>query len=411
MQDIARRCEAAGLAFISVSGGTFGGLRVGITRPYVSPSYSGEAINVDDAAGIKRAVSIPVIVTGRILDMDTAERVVAGGQADIIGLTRALIADPTIVATSFAGRAGDVTPCIGCNECHYGRPTSCAVNSAAGREEEMAIEPVAEPRRVLVIGAGPAGMECARVASLRGHDVTLVEQRSCLGGVLSVLRSDPPRAEFGRYVDHLGRLLENSSVTIETGVTATPDVVGARRPDVVIVATGAEQRRPPVPGITAAHVVTAEEVFAGTAVLGAHVVVVGGIDDHLAPLTTADLVARSGRRVTLLSELLHPGQRIEAGTLHVLTARLLDEGVTLMPLTALAAVDERHVEVRNSLTNRRGVVSDVESVVLATMRYPYDPLSDALRAAGYDVRLIGDCLAPRRLLHATTDGARAAMAL
>jgi hypothetical protein len=128
-------------------------------------------------------------------------------------------------------------------------------------------------------------------------------------------------------------------------------------------------------------------------------------------MTTADLVARTGRRVTLVSELFHPGQRIEAGTLHVLTARLLDEGVTLMPLTALRAVGEHHIEVRNSLTNRAGMLPDVDSVVLATMRYPYDPLSDALRTAGYDVQLIGDCLAPRRLLHATSDGARAAIAL
>src|SRR5204862_4072182 len=146
---------------------------------------------------IKRSVTIPVIVAGRITDLDVAEAIVAAGDADLVGMTRALIADPQIVAKSFAGNADEVTPCIGCNECHYGRPTSCAVNAAAGREEEMDIEPAASPLAVLVVGAGPAGMECARVAALRGHPVTLCEKEDRLGGLLAALATDPPPADFG----------------------------------------------------------------------------------------------------------------------------------------------------------------------------------------------------------------------
>jgi hypothetical protein len=141
------------------------------------------------------------------------------------------------------------------------------------------------------------------------------------------------------------------------------------------------------------------------------VVVVGGLDDHLGPLTVADLVARSGRRLTLVSEPFHAGQRIEAGTLHLLTARLCEQGVAFRPLRALAGVGDGWVDLRHVLTNAVERLDGADSVVLAGHRAPSDHLARPLRRAGLTVTVVGDALAPRRLVHATLDGARAAQAI
>ena len=122
----------------------------------------------------------------------------------MIGLTRALIADPQIIAKAREGRGDSVVTCIGGNECHYGRTVACAVNPAAGREEELEIRAAEHARRVLVVGGGPAGMECARVAAFRGHRVELVEAAPALGGMLRIVAADPNRREFTGFLDGLG---------------------------------------------------------------------------------------------------------------------------------------------------------------------------------------------------------------
>jgi 2,4-dienoyl-CoA reductase-like NADH-dependent reductase (Old Yellow Enzyme family)/thioredoxin reductase len=407
MQDVARRLVAAGAAYLNVSGGTYTGLRRGVGLAYVAPAYVEPGPNVAAASAIHAAAGgVPVIVAGRFTDLELAEQVLADGHADLIGLTRALIADPRIVEKVRTGRAADVNRCVGGNECHYGRTVSCAVNPAAGREEELAIVPATTPRRILVVGAGPAGMECARVAAQRGHHVRLVDEAPHVGGTLRAVGSDPNRRDFLSYLDGMARQLDALAVGIHLGECVTADSTAVYEADTIVLATGATPWVPPVPGIDRPHVSTCLDVIEGRTVVGSSVVVVGGLDDHLPPLTTADFVADGRRRVLLLAEPMVAGQAIEPATLFTLTRRLLERGVEIVPMTALCEVGERHVVVRNTLTNRTRVIDGVDSVVLACGRRPRRELADALRARGRAFHLIGDCLSPRRLVHATLDGAR-----
>jgi 2,4-dienoyl-CoA reductase-like NADH-dependent reductase (Old Yellow Enzyme family) len=407
MQAIARRLAGAGVSYLNVSSGNYTGLRHGAGLAYVAPPYAGAGPSLAAASAIRAAAGgVPVIVAGRFTDLTVADKVVADGHADMIGLTRALIADPRIVEKVRSGRPTDVTPCVGGNECHYGRTVACAVNPAAGREEELAIVPTASPRRVLVVGAGPAGMECARVAAERGHRVQLVDEAAEPGGTLRIVGSDPNRREFASYLDSAVRRLDTLGVAIEVGCAVTADSPAVDEADVVVLATGSTPWIPAVPGIDRPHVVTSLDVLRGSAPVGSSVVVVGGLDDHLPPLTMADFVADGRRRVMLLAEPMIAGQAIEPATLFTLTRRLLDKGVELEPMTALHGVGNDHVVVRNTLTNSTRVIDGVDTVVLACGSRPRRDLATVLAARGRSFRLIGDCLSPRRLVHATLDGAR-----
>jgi pyruvate/2-oxoglutarate dehydrogenase complex dihydrolipoamide dehydrogenase (E3) component len=186
----------------------------------------------------------------------------------------------------------------------------------------------------------------------------------------------------------------------------TPDGLAASTADVVVLATGALEWVPSVPGVDDPRVVTALRVLAGEMPLGRHVLVVGGRDDHFPPLTTADFVAERVERVTLLTELAAIGQGIEAANQLMLLRRLLDRRVALETLSALHAIGRTEVAVRNVITNRVTTIDDVDTVVLACGRRPSNALVDAVVGTDRRVQVIGDCFSPRRLVHAMLDGAR-----
>ncbi|HLY82902.1 MAG TPA: FAD-dependent oxidoreductase [Acidimicrobiales bacterium] len=409
---IAQRAERWGVAYLNVSGGNYTGLNHGIGLAYVAPSYVPQGPNVEYAAAIRRATNgVPVIVAGRIVDLDYAESIIADGSVDMVGLTRALIADPRIVEKVRVGRADTVRKCVGGNECHYGRTVLCAVNPAAGREEELAIEPAAIVKNVLVVGGGPAGMECARVAASRGHRVRLIDDADVLGGTLRLVAGDPNRAVFGEYLDGQARRLADLDVDVALGRRMSAGDIESARADVVVLATGATDWVPPVPGAALDHVFTGTQVLGNTARLGRHVLVVGGLDDHLPPLTVADFVADGTRTVTLISEPVAAGQGVEAATLFALLARLLEKGCTLVPMSALHEVRADSVVMRNTLSNQLSVLDGVDTVVLVCGRRPRHELADLLQGKVPAMHLIGDCLSPRRLVHATLDGARQAVTI
>ena len=266
---IAQSLEQWGVAYVNVSSGNYTGLAHGAQLAYVASSYTPQGPNVPFAAAIRAALDrVPVIVAGRITDLQFAEQILVDGAADMIGLTRALIADPQIIAKVRDGRGDAVVTCIGGNECHYGRTVACAVNPAAGREEELEIRAADRARRVLVVGGGPAGMECARVAALRGHQVELVEAAATLGGVLRIVAADPNRSGFVGFLDGLERRVRDAGVTVTLGERVTPDGLMAANADVIVLATGAVEWVPPVPGVDSPRVVTALELLGGRRAAG-----------------------------------------------------------------------------------------------------------------------------------------------
>jgi 2,4-dienoyl-CoA reductase-like NADH-dependent reductase (Old Yellow Enzyme family) len=397
---ISRRLEAEGAVYISLSGGSYAGLRGGANLPYVAPAFVAQGPNLAASAAVKRAVSVPVIVAGRMVDFDLAEKAVAEDQADMVGMVRALIADPHAIAKAFSGQVKSVTPCIGGNECHYGRAVACATNPSAGREAEMEIGPAAEPKRILIVGAGPAGLECAATAAERGHGVTLVDRRRELGGFLIPLAETSQQAEFGKYLIHMCRRIVAMGIELRLGQEADAGLVRQIGPDAVVLATGAAYADGPDGAVDAAR------ALADPSTLGQTVVVAGGLDDHLPPLILADYLARTGRKVTLLTENLSPGSALEVASLVMLTKRLLDRDVAIRPTTAAVALTADGLTIRNSLTGKPDLIPGIDTLVFVGPRVPNDGLAAELRPLGIPLHLIGDALSPRRMLHATLDGGR-----
>jgi 2,4-dienoyl-CoA reductase-like NADH-dependent reductase (Old Yellow Enzyme family) len=397
---ISRRLEAEGAGYISFSGGSYAGLRGGANLPYVAPAFVAQGPNLGTSAAVKRAVEIPIIVAGRMVDFDLAEKAVGEGQADMIGMVRALIADPHAIAKAFSGQVKTVTPCIGGNECHYGRAVACATNPAAGREAEMEIVPADKPRHILVVGAGPAGLECAATAAERGHRVTLMDRRPELGGFLIPLAKASQQAEFGKYLTHMRGRIAALSIELRLGQEADIAVIRDIGADAVVVATGAAFAGGPEGAIDAA------QALADPSALGQKVAVAGGLDDHLPPLILADFLARTGRKVTLLTENLSLGSALEIASLVMLTERLLNSETAIAPTTAAVALTTDGLETRNSLTGKPGLLTGIDTLVTIGPRVPNDALAAELRPLGIRMHLIGDALSPRRMLHATLDGGR-----
>ena len=268
--------EKLGIAFISVSSGL--SPCWGHTRTL--PSMVHECgLNVPDAAEIKEALSIPVMVTGRLSDPYLAEDVLVSDQADLIGMARGLICDPDYVNKLSDGRVAEIRPCISCNNCHNreltDRSTRCLYNVEAGREMELHITSAKVKKKVMIAGGGPAGMEAARVAKLRGHDVILFEKSARLGGRLQLASVAPHKDEYAKAVAFCGKELKRLDVDIRLNKALTREVVTTEKPDAVIIATGAKIEIPTLKGLDVDRAITAEQVLTGEVDVGQKVVIIG----------------------------------------------------------------------------------------------------------------------------------------
>ncbi|HXA29697.1 MAG TPA: FAD-dependent oxidoreductase [Candidatus Angelobacter sp.] len=402
------------VAWVSVSGGSYSGLGDGFEGAYVSPWYREPGFNVPASLLMKRAVDVPVFVTGRIVDPSIAEGILADGAADMVGMVRALIADPELPNKAREGRADEVRMCLGMSECHYigmhRVPMTCAVNAEAGREAELAIVPAAASRTVLVIGAGPAGMEAARVAALRGHRVYLCDRERALGGTPRILARDPNRRNLRDHAVYFERELRRLGVELLLGEEVTADTVVEFGADAVVVATGGLPLIPDVPGVGEANVVTGLALLRGDASVAARAVVVGGLDNHIGAATIAEFLADQGVEVEFLSEQMDFAHGAEDGTRLPLMQRMLSKGVRVSMLHRLVAVSGGGCEVVQTFTRSARRVDDC-TVVLACGMVANDGLAGELRGAVAELHVVGDSLAPRRVMHATVEGARVGMAL
>src|SRR3989475_27223 len=271
MAEIARRLAASGrIDFLSIIGG---GAHTYELQAAAVPNMSYAAgVYAPLAAAIKHAApGMPIFHASRIVDPVHADRAVAAGDIDVVGMTRALIADPDLPRKAREGRLDDIRTCVGANEgcidrIYQGKPVTCVQNPAAGREAELADVPAATRRKlVVVVGGGVAGLEAARMAATRGHRVVLFEKAAELGGQVLLAARAPARAEYAGIVRFLVAQVEKLAVRIRPGVEATPSAVLADRPDVVIVATGSHPHIPPLPGCDGKHVVTDRDVLSGEA--------------------------------------------------------------------------------------------------------------------------------------------------
>ncbi len=375
-----------------------------------------------------RALTKPSFIVGRILTLEEADAIIARGDADMVSMIRATIADPDIVRKTQEGRAADVRPCLGCNQGCIGGSTGplmrfgCVVNVGAGQElrfGEDRIGMAGEGKRVIVAGGGPAGLEAARVAALRGHDVTLCEASDALGGQVRLARKAPTRDEFGKDVDWCEAQLRKLEVDIRLNTRVDRDLIDVEMPDAVIVATGSAPRRDgfqaarpasPVEGIERDNVFSSWEVMSDEAATGDTVLVFDDVG-HYEAIAVAEYLLEQGVGVVFASAYTGVGpQTIGALMRDPALRRLTDHpsGFTLVPRMQLAKVGDGSVTLR-SLDSGRDREYAADSAVVISGNAPNRALADALDGFDGEVLVVGDALAPRPIERAVHDGHYAAL--
>jgi 2-enoate reductase len=378
------------------------------------PGYHDYGCMVDMAAKVKKVVGVPVIAVGRLEVPDLAERVVREGKADMIAIGRGLLSDPFWARKVAEGRPNRIRPCIGCHDGCMGRlttgkVTSCSVNPSCGRERSYALTPAHEPRRVMIVGGGVAGMEAGRVAALRGHGVTLYEKSDRLGGHVAEAAMIPFKTGEPRLLDWYKTELEELRLDIRMKIEVTPDLIDRENPDVIIVATGSIPIVPDVPGIHGRNVVSACDLIADGRDTGARVVVVGG---GQVGCETALWLAQKGKMVTVI-ERLNDVLVADRSLPHMNRIMLLDlmkyhkveviTGAALLEATEQEAVIERKDFRRDALP--------ADTVVLAAGLSPVQGVYRALQGRHPDLYLIGDARAAKNIMNAVWDAYEVARAI
>ncbi len=362
------------------------------------------------AAGVKEVVNLPVVCHGRINDPVLAETILTNNQADLIGMARALICDPEWPNKAREGRTDEIRKCIACNQVCDGnflkwQPIGCTLNPEAGREKELAtIVPAANKKRVMVIGGGAAGLETARVATLRGHQVTLYEKGKELGGQLNIAARIPKREDFAEVPRYYTYQMNHLGVEVLLETTVTAEMVREKSPDAVVVAAGSVPTSPPVPGGDRANVVWVRDVLQGEVDAGDNVVVVAA-EQHEQALGVAIFLADKGKRVELLTHCLYAGSELDMGTMGFMYGQLLSKGGVITPLTRVKAIEEHAVVTAHAMTGLERRIEGIDTVVFAAIGRADDALYHALKGEVKEIYAVGQCLAPRLLTDSIWDGA------
>lgn len=397
--------ESAPCDYLSITTGARGA--------YVKDTTFAEGFARDYAAAIKPRVDVPVIVAGRFRMPGVAEQVLAAGQADFIGLGRALLADPAWVTKVREGRVAEIRPCIAClQDCR--RSTGligCTVHARTGREFEWGARPARRagpPRRVVVAGGGPAGLEAARVAAETGHHVVLFERTAKLGGQLRIAAAGPTRRELLDFVAYGERELARLGVEVRAGVAATTSAVLAESPDLVVCATGATPVAPEFRTDADAQVVTVWELLGGAVdPRPARAVVIDDGAGFWHGVSAAEHLAERGAAVELLTRARAVGLTIPHESAGGTLRRLRGHGVRFRTLVNVTSVTGRTVALSDAVTGEPVDGSEADLVVVRSKLRSNDELGRELDGKVRALALIGDCASPRRLSHAVLEANRA----
>jgi 2,4-dienoyl-CoA reductase (NADPH2) len=388
---------------------------------------NGAGANVPLAGAFKTKVSIPVITVGR-LDPEMGEKILRQGKADFIAMNRRLFADPEFPNKLAAGRLDDIAPCTSCTQCKdEDAPRRCRINAAIGTERPYLVEAASKRKKVVVVGGGPAGMEAARVAALRGHDVILFEKLSRLGGLLplAAMVKGLEVEDLPAITRYLKGQMTKLGVKIRLGQEATAALIEEMKPDVLILATGGVAALPEIPGIEGKNVVSNADLhrmlkfflrFLGPATLrrltkiwmplGKRVVIIGG---GIQGCELAEFLVKRGREVTIVDS----ADALGKGMISHLKLQLFwwfrKKGVAMMPGVKPVAITPKGLTVLTKQGYKQTIEAD--SIVTALPLEPNRELLRALEARVTEIYAIGDCGNPGLIVDAIGDGWRIASSI
>ena len=374
------------------------------------PMFMKQACLVESAAKIKAAIDIPVMVVGRINDPLIAEQIISEKKADLVCMGRGLLADPELPKKAQSGNLEDIRVCIACNTCMQSifrrGKIECLVNPSLGREKEMVMKPVRRPKKVMVVGGGPGGLNVARIAAQRGHDVHLFEKSNSLGGQLLLGTTPFYKKEMLHLISFLKRQIEKSQVKCYLNQEVTVSRIKEFNPDVVVFATGSMPTKPPVEGIELPIVITVPEIFNGVRKVSKSVIVIGG---GATGCEVALELSENGCSVTIVEQLPKIGVQIEAITKKMILKGLKKNNVKILTEHRLLKVTESGVYITDKEENEAFIEGD--SVIIAIGNRPESELYDSVQQLGIKSYRIGDCFEVRGAKDAIFEGASIGMSI
>lgn len=422
--DIAKAYEKAGIDFINVTGGWHETKIPQLTMDVPRGCYTYLAEN------IKNAVDIPVFATNRIVDPSMAEELLMANKADAICIGRGLIADPYWPMKAQKGDVHDIMYCVACNQGCFDavfamKPVTCLRNARAGNEARTELKPIQEKKKIMVIGAGPAGLELARVASQRGHEVHIFEKEDDIGGLLNVIWVPPGRSEFKRMIDNYKYWNQKLGIKVHYNTEVTIDTVKEFGPDEVFLATGTNPIKAPIKGIDRENVYWANDALAGNVPIGENNVIIGGgatgielaiflakygklsmeafefltfykaleVEDAL------NMMYKGKKKVTILEKLPRCGANLGKTTKWVLIEKCQKLGVNIITGANITEIGENSVSYIDSADNEQKV-EGVDSVYYATGVVPNDSLFKEIKALKIPIQKLGDARKPQTVMEA-----------
>ena len=405
--EIAKLLEAAGADMLHVSCGM-------PESEYMisAPMDVQDMFNVENAAKVKAAVNVPVVAVNRITSIEEADQVIESGSADLCAMARANLADPDLIAKAEGRVAGPVRRCIGCNQgCRDAslyKKIRCMQNPRLGFENVFNFVPATEEEkklRVMIVGAGPAGLEAAYELSVRGFNIEIYEKNSYAGGLVNLAAMPPRKENMREIINFRVEALKAAGVEIQYNTEVTADFIREKAPDVLILATGSEAFVPPIPGIKGANIATGDAVLKGEVKLpGKKIAIIGG---GLVGCETAEALTEQGYKVDVIEMSDTLGQPLNLSRRHFMLKDMTEKGVKVHMLTKVMGIELPRVTV--STQNYTYDIEDVDGVVIAAGRKSVNGLAEEIKdITNMRVYVIGDANEPSLAINAISNGARIA---
>ena len=386
------------------------------------------------AENIKKHVSIPIFSSNRINTPELAEQVLMAGKADAICIGRGLIADPYLPMKARKGELRDIMNCIGCNQGCFDNvfrmmPVTCLRNARAGNEARTELKPLKEKKKVMVIGSGPGGLEAARVAAIRGHEVHIFEKEDKIGGLLNIIWVPPGRNEFKRMIENYTYWIQKHGIRMHLQQEVSIEKVKEFNPDVVFIATGSKPTRPPIKGIDRKNIYWANDVFSGDAPVGKNNVIIGGgatgielaifltkygalsreafdfltFYKALEPDIALEMLHEGRNQVTVLEMLPKLGSALGKTTKWVLLDKCDALGIKLITGVNIQEIGDDYVNYLDA-ADKEQVINNVDYIYYATGVEPNDSLSKEIKLLNIKVEKIGDARKPQTVMEAVARG-------